>query len=94
MATNPLEQAMALNMAADVANTPAEQPHPVRGVGGGAADAIAASIDGEPAALSEGEFVIPADVVSHLGDGSSDAGARVFQDIINEVRSKIESGAK
>jgi hypothetical protein len=29
----------------------------------------------QPAALSDGEFVVPADVVSHLGNGNSDAGA-------------------
>ena len=40
------------------------------------ADLIPATIDGtQPAALSDGEFVIPADVVSHLGNGNSEAGA-------------------
>ena len=43
----------------------------------GMADLIPATIDGtQPAALSDGEFVIPADVVSHLGNGNSDAGAK------------------
>jgi len=43
----------------------------------GMADEIPSSIDGDqPAALSHGEFVIPADVVSHLGNGNSDAGAK------------------
>jgi hypothetical protein len=42
----------------------------------GMADQIPATIDNrQPAALSDGEFVIPADVVSHLGNGNSDAGA-------------------
>ena len=41
------------------------------------ADQIPATIDNnQPAALSDGEFVIPADVVSHLGNGNSDAGAK------------------
>jgi hypothetical protein len=43
----------------------------------GMADQIPATIDNmQPAALSDGEFVIPADVVSHLGNGNSDAGAQ------------------
>jgi hypothetical protein len=43
----------------------------------GMADKISTNIDGDQeAALSHGEFVIPADVVSHLGNGNSDAGAQ------------------
>ena len=91
---NPLKQAMAMEMAQGMdTNAPAEQPHAVRGTGGGAADAIAAQIETEegaqPAALSEGEFVFPADVVSALGDGSTEAGSRVLQEIIDEVRGKL-----
>ena len=42
----------------------------------GMADKVPANIDGnQEARLSDGEFVIPADVVSHLGNGNSDAGA-------------------
>jgi hypothetical protein len=36
--------------------------------------------------LSDGEFVIPADVVSHLGNGNSDAGAKVLKDMMARVR--------
>jgi hypothetical protein len=43
----------------------------------GMADKIPARIgQKQPAALSHGEFVVPADVVSHLGNGNSDAGAK------------------
>jgi len=43
----------------------------------GMADEIPAQIGkDQPAALSHGEFVVPADVVSHLGNGNSDAGAK------------------
>jgi hypothetical protein len=43
----------------------------------GMADKIPAQIgQDQPAALSHGEFVVPADVVSHLGNGNSDAGAK------------------
>lgn len=40
----------------------------------------------QPAALSEGEFVIPADVVSMLGDGNSEAGAKILEQLIKQVR--------
>jgi len=58
----------------------------VSGPGGGLEDAIPASLEGEPAALSDGEFIIPADVVAMIGDGSTDAGARRLQGIIAQVR--------
>jgi hypothetical protein len=46
----------------------------LRGPGDGMSDSIPASIAGKrPARLATEEFVIPADVVSHLGNGSSDA---------------------
>lgn len=53
----------------------------------GMADEIPSSIDGEqPAALSHGEFVIPADVVSHLGNGNSDAGAQKLYEMMARIR--------
>jgi hypothetical protein len=53
----------------------------------GMADKIPTSIDGkQPAALSHGEFVIPADVVSHLGNGNSDAGAKKLYEMMARVR--------
>ena len=53
----------------------------------GMADEIPSSIDGEqPAALSHGEFVIPADVVSHLGNGNSDAGAEKLYEMMARIR--------
>ena len=53
------------------------QPRYLSGSMDGMADTIPASIDGkDPAALSGGEFVIPADVVSGMGNGNSDAGAK------------------
>lgn len=36
--------------------------------------------------LSDGEYVIPADVVSHLGDGNSNAGAKKFDDFLKKIR--------
>ena len=57
------------------------------GMGDGVSDEIPASIDGEqPVLLSENEFVIPADVVSGLGNGSSDAGAEQLYAMMDRVR--------
>ena len=59
----------------------------LNGATDGMADRIPATIDKtQPAALSDGEFVIPADVVSHLGNGNSDAGAKVLSDMMDRVR--------
>jgi len=53
----------------------------------GMADEVPARIDGvQEARLSDGEFVIPADVVSHLGNGNSDAGAKVLESMMARVR--------
>lgn len=53
----------------------------------GMADKIPASIDGtQEARLSDGEFVIPADVVSHLGNGNSDAGADQLHGMMSSIR--------
>ena len=53
----------------------------------GMADQIPAQIGkDQPAALSHGEFVIPADVVSHLGNGNSDAGAKKLYQMMDKVR--------
>ena len=53
----------------------------------GMADKIPAEIDQvQPAALSDGEYVIPADVVSHLGNGNSDAGAKILDEFLTKVR--------
>jgi hypothetical protein len=50
-------------------------------------DNIPASIAGrQPARLANEEFVVPADVVSHLGNGSSEAGAKVLYQMMERVR--------
>ena len=59
----------------------------LNGASDGMADKVPANIDGvQEARLSDGEFVIPADVVSHLGNGNSDAGAKVLKDMMSMVR--------
>ena len=53
----------------------------------GMADQIPATIDNrQPAALSDGECVIPADVVSHLGNGNSDSGAQNLYSMMERIR--------
>lgn len=65
------------------------------GMTDGMADEVPSSIDGvQPAALSDGEFVIPADVVSHLGNGSSNAGAKVLDDMMSNVRQERTGNSK
>lgn len=59
----------------------------LRGPGDGMSDSIPASIAGKrPARLATEEFVVPADVVSHLGNGSSDAGAKQLYAMMDRVR--------
>jgi hypothetical protein len=59
----------------------------LKGNGDGMSDEIKATInDKQPARLSDGEFVIPADVVAHLGNGSSKAGAQKLYDMMARVR--------
>jgi len=48
--------------------------------------AIKLAHGGQPAALSQGEYVIPSDVVSLLGDGNSDAGARILDEFLKQIR--------
>ena len=61
----------------------------LRGPGDGMSDSIPAVIKGakpQRAALADGEFVIPADVVSHLGNGSTEAGAKRLYSMMDKVR--------
>lgn len=71
----------------------------LRGPGDGMSDDIYAYIEGgmagkdQPARLARNEFVIPADVVSDLGNGSSDAGADALYEMMERVR-KARHGTK
>ncbi len=59
----------------------------LKGPGDGMSDSIPATISNKrPARLADGEFVVPADVVSHLGNGSTDAGARQLYKMMDKVR--------
>ena len=57
------------------------------GAGDGMDDMIPATLEGEQdVVLSDGEFIVPADVVSGLGNGSSDAGADALYEMMDRVR--------
>jgi hypothetical protein len=59
----------------------------LKGPGDGMSDSIPGVIGGkQPARLADGEFVVPADVVSHLGNGSTDAGAKKLYSMMDKVR--------
>lgn len=59
----------------------------IRGSGGGVDDLVPGSIDGrEDVRLASGEYVIPARVVSALGDGDTDRGAEILDDFCERVR--------
>lgn len=66
----------------------------LNGPGDGMSDSIPATIEGnQPARLADGEFVIPADVVSHLGNGSTKAGAQRLYAMMDKVR-QARTGTK
>jgi hypothetical protein len=59
----------------------------LQGPGDGMSDNIRANIEGhQEARLADGEFVVPADVVSHIGNGSSNAGAKKLHAMMNRIR--------
>jgi hypothetical protein len=66
----------------------------LKGPGDGMSDSIPATIGNkQPARLADGEFVVPADVVSHLGNGSTDAGAKKLYGMMDRIR-KARTGKK
>lgn len=67
----------------------------LKGSTDGMADKIPGTIDGiQPARLAHGEFVIPADVVSHLGNGNSDAGAQQLHKMMDRIRTARTGNSK
>jgi hypothetical protein len=64
-----------------------DMPRLLRGPGDGVSDNIPATIAGrQPARLADGEFVIPARIVSELGNGSTDAGAKRLHQMMDDVQ--------
>ena len=73
---------------------PSEGDGMVKGAGDGMDDMIPANLEGDQdVLLSDGEFVVPADVVSGIGNGSSDAGANKLEDMMDRVR-ELRTGGK
>lgn len=88
---NPEDQQYTQMAAGGIASLPeyAAGGKLLRGPGDGMSDDIPAVIKGKTpqrAALADGEFVVPADVVSHLGNGSTDAGAKRLYSMMDRVR--------
>jgi hypothetical protein len=78
-----------------IASLPQTKGYYLGGATDGMADKIPANIDGkQPAALSDGEFVVPADVVSHLGNGNSNSGARQLYQMMERIRKARTGNAK
>jgi hypothetical protein len=66
---------------------PTGAPRDVVGNGDGMSDSVPADIEGvQEARLADGEFVIPADVVADIGNGSSDAGSKKLYDMMDRIR--------
>ena len=66
-------------------------PRLTRGPGDGVSDSIPAEIGNtgkQPARLADGEFVVPARIVSELGNGSTEAGARELQGMMDRVQKR------
>ena len=67
----------------------------IEGMGGGMDDQVMGMIGTQqPVAVSPGEYIIPADVVSGLGDGSSDAGAKELDGMLDRVRQERTNTTK
>jgi len=60
----------------------------IQGQGGGMDDEVMGMIGNQqPVAVSPDEYIVPADVVSGIGDGSSNAGAEQLDEMLDRVRS-------
>ena len=67
----------------------------LQGPGDGMSDSIPGVIGGaQPARLADGEFVVPADVVSGIGNGSTDAGSRQLYAMMDKIREARTGRAK
>ena len=78
----------------EINGEPKEGDGMVTGAGDGMADMIPASLgQDQDVLLSDGEFVVPADVVSGIGNGSSDSGSDKLYDMMDRVR-EMRTGGK
>lgn len=90
----PVSNAPEYNSVSSGLNARFKQGGYLDGNGDGMSDDIPATIEGkQPARLADGEFVVPADVVSHLGNGSTKAGAKRLYAMMDKVR-QARTGTK
>jgi hypothetical protein len=67
----------------------------IKGAGGGLDDLVPGTIEGrQKVRLADGEFIFPADVVSAIGDGSTDAGARRLHEMMDGIRKQKTGSTK
>jgi hypothetical protein len=67
----------------------------LRGPGDGVSDSIPATIgDKQPARLADGEFVIPARIVSEIGNGSTEAGAKKLYAMMDRIQGARKKSIK
>ena len=67
----------------------------LEGQGDGVSDSIPAMVDGEqPVMLSDGEYIMPAEFVSAIGNGSSDAGAAKLTSLVDRVMANTRKAKK
>jgi hypothetical protein len=77
----------------EIPNEPSPAEGKIEGAGDGMSDMVPASLGKEQdVLLSDGEFVVPADVVSGIGNGSSDAGSSKLEEMMNRVREMRTGG--
>ena len=89
-----LQDLMQKVQSGEIPAIPSEGDGMVKGAGDGMDDMIPANLEGDQdVLLSDGEFVVPADVVSGIGNGSSDAGANKLEDMMDRVR-ELRTGGK
>jgi len=82
-----LQDLVARVQSGDIPAGPQEGDGKIEGAGDGMADMVPATMEGDQdVLLSDGEFVVPADVVSGIGNGSSDAGSNKLEDMMDRVR--------
>lgn len=94
-ARNDAMRRLGEQMGPDAVQAVREEGGRVRGAGGGLDDLVPGTIEGrQQVRLADGEFVIPADVVSALGDGSTDQGARKLHEMMNRVRQQKTGSTK
>jgi hypothetical protein len=67
----------------------------IKGAGGGLDDLVPGTIEGrQKVRLADSEFIIPADVVSAIGDGSTDHGARRLHEMMDGIRKQKTGSTK